>query len=101
MFRLAERIKTDERLSLLYIWNKYRQSPPTQPSRCDDLCRLNLFCDMTSTEYFQRQVCMGRATYDWLGDPENALMNFLVNPWIKKVGAFDGAEAILEKTEIT
>jgi hypothetical protein len=46
---------------------------------------------MTSTEYFQAQVCQGRPTYDWLGDPENALMNFLINPWIKKVG--NGSEA--------
>ncbi len=52
MFRLAESIKKDERLSLLYIWNKYRQSPPTRPSRCDDLCRLELYCGMISTEYF-------------------------------------------------
>jgi len=27
---------------------------------------------------------MGRPTFDWLGDPENALMNFAINPWIKK-----------------
>jgi len=39
---------------------------------------------MTSTEYFQYQICRGRPTYDWIGDPENALMNYLINPWIKK-----------------
>jgi hypothetical protein len=49
---------------------------------------------MTSTEYFQYQVCHGRATYDFMGDPENALMNFLINPWIKKVGAFEGTTAV-------
>jgi len=27
---------------------------------------------------------MGRPTLDWIGDPINALMNFAVNPWIKK-----------------
>ena len=27
---------------------------------------------------------MGRPTFDWLRDPENALMNFVLNPWIKK-----------------
>ena len=97
MFKFAERVKADEKIALLYIWNKYRQTPATRPSRCDDLCRLQLFCDMTSTEYFQAQVCQGRPTYDWLGDPENAIMNFLVNPWIKKVG--NGSEAPFIQSE--
>ena len=80
----SQRVRSDEALAMLYEWNKYRQSPATQPKTCDDSCRLSLFCDMTSTEYFQFQNCMGRPTFDWLGDPENALMNFAINPWIKK-----------------
>ena len=80
----SERVKNDEALAMMYIWNKYRQSPATRPDRCDEGCRKNIYCDMSATEYFQYQVCLGRPTFDWLGDPENALMNFAINPWIKK-----------------
>ena len=81
---LSQRVRTNETLAMIYEWNKYRQSPATKPTSCDDSCRADLYCSMTSTEYFQHQICSGRPTFDWLGDPENALMNFMVNPWIKK-----------------
>ena len=50
---LAERIRTDEAFAILYDWNKVRQAPGQRKARCDDDCRLSMYCDMTSTEYFQ------------------------------------------------
>ena len=81
---LAERLRNDEAFSILYMWNKVRQAAGQRQSRCDDGCRLYNYCDMTSTEYFQYQICLGRPTYDFVNDPGNALMNLLVNPWLKK-----------------
>ena len=39
---------------------------------------------MTTTEYFQKKICRGEPTYDFLHDPGNAFFNLLVNGWIKK-----------------
>lgn len=81
---LADRVRNDEQFAIQYDWNKYRQAPGQRRDHCDDECRLSIFCDMTSTEYFQYQICKGRPTYDFIGDPGNAVMNLLVNPWLKK-----------------
>ena len=80
---LANRLRTDETFAIFYNWNKVRQAAGQKADHCDDGCRLANFCDMTSTEYFQYQICMGRPTYDFVNDPGNALMNLLVNPWLK------------------
>jgi hypothetical protein len=39
---------------------------------------------MTTSEYFQSQICNGRPTYDFVNEPENALFNLLVTPWLEK-----------------
>jgi len=48
---------------------------------------------MTTTEYFQYQICMGRPTYDFINDPGNAIFNLLVNPWLEMNSTVSFAEA--------
>lgn len=79
----AHRVLNNQTLANLYEWNIGRQYGP-MPTSCDDNCRLNKYCQITSTELFQNKECKGRPDYDWLEDPENALVNMLVNTWIKK-----------------
>eukprot|EP00347_Sterkiella_histriomuscorum_P016021 403354796 len=83
LFMLANKILNDEKVASEYEWNKGRQYGQ-KPSSCDEGCRKNKFCDVSSTEMFQKKTCKGQANYDFLQDPANALMNLLVNNWIKK-----------------
>lgn len=83
----ANRLRDDEAFAILYKWNSVRQAPGQRPSSCDDACRLANFCDMTTSEHFQYNICMGRPTYDFIDDTGNAIMNLLVNPWLKKENA--------------
>ena len=64
-----------------YLWNKYAKSPVMQPSSCDKTCRRELYCDMMTTNYFDNNLCLGRAQYDWLHDPVNGIINWFTSTW--------------------
>ena len=49
---LADRIKQDEQLSILYDWNKGRQVKNERKETCDESCRLSTYCSIASSEYF-------------------------------------------------
>lgn len=88
----AERLRDDEAFAILYKWNSVRQAQGQRRATCDADCRLGNFCDMTSTEYFQYQICMGRPTYDFINEPGNAIFNLLVNPWLEMNSTVSFAE---------
>lgn len=47
----AHRVLNNETLANLYEWNTGRQYGP-MPTSCNDGCRLNKYCQITSTELF-------------------------------------------------
>lgn len=81
--KLADNILNDEDLARNYIWNKVRRGQP-KPDSCDENCRKNYFCDMTTTEQWQRNECKGLEDIDFNDDPLNAIFNLVVSPWMKR-----------------
>ncbi len=82
--KLSEQIKSDEQVAIQYECNKSRKVEGIKPVKCDEECRLDKYCYVSTTEYFQKQTCKGRPEYDFKEDPGNALINFMVSNWIKK-----------------
>ena len=50
---------------------------------CGQTCQDELYCDMTSTDYFNSQTCKGMQQYDFLHDPFPAIINTLTANWVK------------------
>ena len=67
---------------MAYIWNENRHASgkPT----CDEGCRASVYCDIVATETFEENECNGKPDFDFKHDPLNSIMNWLLNPWIKK-----------------
>jgi len=82
LYTLGDRIRANETLASLYNWNFNKRFGSPLP--CDKGCRTRVYCDVTSSEYFQKKLCNGEPSYDWFSDPKNAIMNFMLNTWIKK-----------------
>jgi sphingomyelin phosphodiesterase len=81
LFSLAESFKTDEAAAIKYRWNESRHASAKMAS-CDEACRHSVYCEVTSSEDFQHRDCSGTPHFDWKGDPTDAMMNFLLNPWV-------------------
>jgi hypothetical protein len=80
---LANRIKDDESLALLYQLTKSNGGMETYYPSCDAACRLNLHCSMLNTVYFESKDCMGLPRLDIRNDPVATLMEVLSGPWVK------------------
>lgn len=74
-------MRDNETVALKYMWNKYAKSPIMQPTSCKADCRRALYCDIVTTNYFNNNLCLGRAEYDWIHDPLNGLINWLTAIW--------------------
>lgn len=80
---LADRVLEDEQFAIDFVWNKVRRGQPRMQS-CGEECRKDLYCDLTTTEEWQRNACNGKEGMDFAADPLNAIMNMVVSPWFKK-----------------
>lgn len=83
LFGLASRFLTDDKVYEKYIYNRgkryaFPKSAPTEAQK------KSKYCDCTTTEFFEKRNCQGKSPYDWQNDPVDALMNMLLNTWVKK-----------------
>jgi hypothetical protein len=49
---LAEIVLNDEQAAMKYLWNRNKKAPSRKPTSCDQECRLELYCEMVTTDYF-------------------------------------------------
>ena len=77
----AKKIRTNETLSRLYLWNQDSRFASAMPVTCDEDCRYNLYCEITSTDYFGTQTCKGFQEIDFIHDPYHAILNTITNSW--------------------
>ena len=80
---LANRIKDNEELALLYQNTQSNGGNQTVFPTCDEFCRLNLHCSMINTVYFESKDCMGLPRFDIRNDPISSLMELLSGPWVR------------------
>ncbi len=79
---LAERIRDNEDVALLYQRTQSNGGTQTYYDNCDDACRLNLYCSMINTVYFESKDCMGLPRFDIRNDPIATMMELLSDPWV-------------------
>jgi len=79
---LAERIRDNEETALLYQRTQSNGGLQTYYDNCDAACRLNLYCSMINTVYFESKDCMGLPRFDIRNDPAATLMELLSDPWV-------------------
>ena len=79
----ANRIKDNEQLAILYQSTQSNGGNQTVYPTCDELCRLNLYCSMVNTVYFESKDCMGLPRFDLRNDPLSSLMETLMGPWVR------------------
>lgn len=81
LMQLAESFKENEAGAIKYRWNESRKSH-TAPTTCDQSCRTEVFCEVSTSEDFQHKNCNGKPNFDWVNDTQDSMINFLLNPWI-------------------
>jgi sphingomyelin phosphodiesterase len=79
---LAERIRDNEDVALLYQRTQSNGGTQTYYDSCDEACRLNLYCSMINTVYFESKDCMGLPRFDIRNDPVATMMELLSDPWV-------------------
>lgn len=79
---LAERIRDNEDVALLYQRTQSNGGLQTYYDGCDVACRLNLYCSMINTVYFESKDCMALPRFDIRNDPIATLMELLSDPWV-------------------
>lgn len=82
LYDVGHRILIDQETSDKYNNNRFKRFkkyPPNNPA-----IKKQLYCDVTTSEFFERRICMGDPLYDWDKDPMNAMMNLALNTWVKK-----------------
>lgn len=84
---LAERIRDNEEVALLYLSTQSNGGTQTVYPDCDQACRLSLYCGMTNTVYFDSKDCMGLPRIDIRNDPVSSLMEVLSDPWVRPKSA--------------
>ncbi len=85
--QFAKKIKENELLARTYKYFQDRHI--LSPAECNEQCRLEVYCDITNTDYFNTQICKGYQENDFLHDPFPAVMNIIHNNWITENGLFD------------
>ena len=80
--QLAERIRNDENLAMLYWNTQSNGGMETYVPSCDDACRLNAYCSMINTVYFESKDCMNLPRMDFQNDPITTIMETLSDPWV-------------------
>ena len=79
---LALQVRDNETAAMQYKWNKVKQSAAKVPKTCDHFCRRLLYCEITASEQFDFNVCLGSAQYDFINMPSQAIMNILTEEWM-------------------
>jgi sphingomyelin phosphodiesterase len=84
---LANRIKDDENLAMLYQRTQSNGGNETVYPDCDATCRLNLYCSMMNTVYLESKDCMGLPRLDIRNDPVSTMMELLSGIWVRPKSA--------------
>jgi len=81
---LAERIRNDAALAQAYRSRRGRSFGGS--GDCDDRCRLDLYCQATTNDNYGEASCNGRQSpYDFKNDFFNALLQYIEEPWVRKI----------------
>lgn len=75
---LAERIKIDQVTANKFSWNEIRRKGD-EPTEAD---KLALYCDLSSTETWEKDYCLGKNPSDFRHNPAEAFVDYIVGNWI-------------------
>lgn len=76
--KLAEQIKVDQDMANQFKWNEIRRKGP-KPTNTD---KLALYCDLASTESWEKDYCLGKNPGDFLHNTAEAIVDYIVGDWI-------------------
>ncbi|CDW73147.1 saposin b domain-containing protein [Stylonychia lemnae] len=75
--KLADTIKTNWPLAVKYSQTKSQKAPFKWITYCDAACRLQMYCEIRNSVYYEEQECQGFA----IGDQLFTKLDFFYNPW--------------------
>lgn len=77
--KLAEQIKVDQDMANQFKWNEIRRKGP-KPTDTDMLA---LYCDLSSTEAWEKDYCLGKTPMDLMHNTAEAAVDYIVGNWIE------------------
>ena len=79
MMKLTQQIKESEAVALKYKNNMTRNG--THEKSCDKACRLELYCNVSTTEAFALEDCLNGGKPPLIRNP----FEYVVDPWLKRI----------------